>query len=1697
MAGRDPTTGPSSAFPAELAPYPAVMALVPMGKATGQVTFEEVRSAFEADQVPPVLRHRTLAVLSRILGAAGVLLAAGGDVPPGAQGSGGGAGSGTGRLVALARLDGVRAVLAASGAELSQEELLDALWLATRLPAGAADAPLERARTVRDDDGVQRATVSHGGDSRWGDPESPVAEGPPGTSQAPPGPPGPHPLGAVPGSAAWTLGAGTLGQGAQAGAGSTASRGAYGAAGTRPGRAAGSGLYGAPGAPLLSTAVPRVRPPSRRAVPLRVPEGKALRAELSLGRALRPLKQHRPNPLRREMDEVATAAALAETGLPDVVTRPTRERWLDLALVVDDGLSMLLWRRLAVELRTLMQRSGAFRVMRVHGLRSRGGGTPALRAKPYAPGAATLPTAAVSDPSGQTLVLVVSDGVGAAWRDGRMTAVLERWAAHGPTAVVHALPPRLWQSSGIRAERWRVTTRRPGAANADWTVTDPVLPPALAGFDGVPVPVLEPAAGPMADWARLMSSPSGTALLPLMARPRPTRGASAGSSGNPGSRAGAGSSQNPAGGGSAAGGAGTGSPTTSDSTAGAGSPTPPGSTAGVGSPTSAGSTAGTANPTTPGSTAGTANPTTPGSTAGTADPTTPGSTAGAAGPASANGAVNGPRPAAPRTAPSGGDDLRRLQRFRDAASPEAYRLAAHLAAVAPLSVPVMRLVQSSVEWQADTGHLAEVFLGGLMRPAPSPPAAGPEPLPVQHRTFTFTPAAQEALLDAVPVGELLRTGEVVGRKLARLAGRSPDFPAWLAHPDGPDHLPSAGRPFATVEQRLAARFGASGRRSPAPRLRAAMADGWAPLLPTDPRTLGPYTLLTRNGTGARTLAFMAYKPTGETAVVRTVAWSDDDAHHLLRTESEALRRMAGRHAPRLLATGLDQDPPWLAEEARNDTVRLSAAVSRARWDAGTAFAIARQLADAVRVCAEEGLVHGDLHAETVHVAGLDVVLTGWSSAIIDGVSASGAETGHVTNIRDLGMLLRRIGGGEYGGTVSLDAVSLPRWPGAQWEPLRRLVAACLRRDTDEGPTIHEVWDVFERYERIGTTADGAPVYSPPRPADPPPPPAPQSPPPTAAVWDPERQRWLTPPRSTDPSSNAPWSEDGPAAYSGPPQISQEPPRAEAPPPPPSPAARAFVARYGVPLSGADPARLGPYRLLGRLAPGPNSSFYLAQYGMEDSDAYAAVRTRTVAFRPWSRDISDLRTEAEALRRMAGRYAPKLLGQDLNDRPPWVAREFFAPSEATPVRTLRELLVGGVGLDAPTAADLGRQLAEAVRLCELNGVVHGNLSPDTVLIVDGAVKLIGWTSAVFDGRAPRRDATAASEDDRGALGDILLLLAGASLVEQPGPGAGGTPAQRDEEHWAALREIALAAGRSRHPADPSTTQQVAALLAGYVTERKPVEPPDTADRRVARVRAPLASGHHIAVMSFRPEVGKATTAVALGAAFARLRQEPVVVFDAAAPGSRLAQRVAAARDSGGEFNQFSARNELWRLSGRGGRGRLDVLIQNHRSAAATAGAVLDGTGYGRTLARLRQEYPIVISEAGCNTARTASLGVFDHADQLIVVCPPNDDGGSHRALVRLIVSRYADLAQRAIVVVPAMHGPLEPADLRSASARYEGLCRAVVPVPYDRRLWSNPKLNLDRLTPATRDAFVHLAALVAEGFAVQQPDGVQQLDQTDE
>lgn len=102
-------------------------------------------------------------------------------------------------------------------------------------------------------------------------------------------------------------------------------------------------------------------------------------------------------------------------------------------------------------------------------------------------------------------------------------------------------------------------------------------------------------------------------------------------------------------------------------------------------------------------------------------------------------------PAQGAASPAGltGEEL--VLRFRATASPEAFRLAGHLAAGVP-HLPVMQRVHRSVETAPCPSHLAEVILSGLLRAVPGRPG-----------TYAFRKGVASVLLRTVPRSSLSRT----------------------------------------------------------------------------------------------------------------------------------------------------------------------------------------------------------------------------------------------------------------------------------------------------------------------------------------------------------------------------------------------------------------------------------------------------------------------------------------------------------------------------------------------------------------------------------------------------------------------------------------------------------------------------------------------------------------------------------------------------------------------------------------------------------------------------------------------------------------------------------------------------------------------------------------------------------------------------
>nr|WP_277349932.1 FxSxx-COOH system tetratricopeptide repeat protein [Nonomuraea sp. FMUSA5-5] len=130
--------------------------------------------------------------------------------------------------------------------------------------------------------------------------------------------------------------------------------------------------------------------------------------------------------------------------------------------------------------------------------------------------------------------------------------------------------------------------------------------------------------------------------------------------------------------------------------------------------------------------------------------------------------------------------LERVLRFRATASPEAYRLAGHLAA-APLSLPVMRLVQRVMQPASRPTLLAEVLLSGLLVRV-----SGDD-----HVSYDFLPGVRQLLLAGLPRTDVLRLFNDISEYVSRRLGSSFDFRAWLTMEE-PLDVNGRNRSFALV-----------------------------------------------------------------------------------------------------------------------------------------------------------------------------------------------------------------------------------------------------------------------------------------------------------------------------------------------------------------------------------------------------------------------------------------------------------------------------------------------------------------------------------------------------------------------------------------------------------------------------------------------------------------------------------------------------------------------------------------------------------------------------------------------------------------------------------------------------------------------------------------------------------------------------------
>ena len=257
--------------------------------------------------------------------------------------------------------------------------------------------------------------------------------------------------------------------------------------------------------------------------------------------------------------------------------------------------------------------------------------------------------------------------------------------------------------------------------------------------------------------------------------------------------------------------------------------------------------------------------------------------------------------------------------------------------------------------------------------------------------------------------------------------------------------------------------------------------------------------------------------------------------------------------------------------------------------------------------------------------------------------------------------------------------------------------------------------------------------------------------------------------------------------------------------------------------------------------------------------------------------------------------------------------------------------------------------------------------------------------------------------------------------------------------------------------------------------------------VNRVRTPVAGGHHrVAVLSLKGGVGKTTVTVGLGATLASLRGDRVIAVDGNPDRGTLSDKVrletaATIRDLLNERALVTRYADVRAFTSQA-PSRLEILASDRDPGVSVAFSADD---YRAVSGVLEHYYSICITDCGTGLLHSAMAGILELADQIVLVSSPSVDGArsASATLDWLEAHGYEELVRGGVVVLSAVRRKSKSTvDLDRLEQHFAARCRAVVRVPYDPHLEEGAEVELEMLNQETADAYLNLAALVADGFA---------------
>ncbi|MDG4834548.1 chromosome partitioning protein [Solwaraspora sp. WMMD1047] len=330
---------------------------------------------------------------------------------------------------------------------------------------------------------------------------------------------------------------------------------------------------------------------------------------------------------------------------------------------------------------------------------------------------------------------------------------------------------------------------------------------------------------------------------------------------------------------------------------------------------------------------------------------------------------------------------------------------------------------------------------------------------------------------------------------------------------------------------------------------------------------------------------------------------------------------------------------------------------------------------------------------------------------------------------------------------------------------------------------------------------------------------------------------------------------------------------------------------------------------------------------------------------------------------------------------------------------------------------------------------------------------------------------------------------------PGP-AYQVPAQHPELPWGpeAVAPTAeeFARRRATRPADPVAKLGVRAAV-NKTTLGLVRLPPGRHEQELRQdiemVRRNFGGLRQVTVVNPKGGAGKTVAILLLAMTFGQRRGGYVLAWDNNETQGTLGMRAQqdfhsrTVRDMLRDLGQFQGAHgrvgDLSQYVRSQGEGMFDVLASDE---SATGGEMLTAAAFAEIREVVSRFYKLIFVDTGNNVRAQNWQAAIDATDQLLVTMSARNDSAetAARMLDHLEQSGRQRLVRQAVTVV-SMPPSRKELDLPAIQRHFAARTRAVLFAPYERLIDTGEPIRYGHLSGATRDAWLKIAAAVAEGL----------------